>query len=383
MQNKLMVLIMLTDIALTSLGQSLVIPNEISLPKDSLVKEQLISSLNGLLAQKERPAGKNEFIFKKNLLGTSALMDELRGMEQNVILKDTAFYKCYLNNIVRLNDDTFLGIANGKPVFRAAFKLLAKKEGNRFYFFSHLKENTTAWKSIIINQTTYHFKDTLNTTDVKEYQKTADLYNQKLKAPVTPTQFYYCDNFSEALQLIGIDYKLDYNGMKNNNLTAQENNISLVLNGWTSNRYRFDPHDLWHDRLRTVLSNEVINRPVDEGCAYLHGGSWGLTWTEILNSFLKYAVAHPGADWEALYEASENYTKGDKPLKVTYAINALIVENIEKEKGFNTGMNLLACGTRQKGNSNYFSSLEKVTGVNQQGFNSYVRKLLKQHSIKT
>lgn len=342
MQNKWIVVIVLIGIGLTSLGQSILIPNQISLPKDSLVKGLLISSLNGLLNQKERLASKNEFILKEKLLETSALMDELRGMEQNIILKDTAFYKCYLNNIVRLNDDTFLvqfcymGIADGKPILNAAFKLLAKKEGSRFYFFSPLKENTTAWKSIIINQTTYHFKDTLNTTDVKEYQKTVNIYNGKLKASVTPNEFYYCDNFTEALQLIGVDYKLDYNGMKNNNLTSQENNMSLVLNGWKS-------------RLRTVLSNEVINRPVDEGCAYLYGGSWGLTWTEeVLNGFLSYAAAHPAANWEALYKASENFANGDKPLKVTYAINALIVENIEKEKGFNAVMNLLGCGTRQK-----------------------------------
>ena len=376
---------MLTGLSLTSSGQSLVIPDGINLPKDSLIKRQLISSLNGLLAQKELPASKNEFILKEDLLETSALMDEMRKMEQNTKLKDTASYKCYLTNAIKLNEDNFLvqlcylGIADNSPVLRAAFKLLAKKEGNRFYFYSPLKQNTIAWKSKTINQTTYHFKDILNTTDVREYQKTVSIYNQKLNAPVTPTQFYYCSDLAEALQLIGIDYKLDYNGMKNNNLTAKENNISLVMNGWTSNRYSFDPHDLWHDRLRTVMSNEVINRPVDEGCAYLYGGSWGLTWTEVLTSFLAYAATHPNADWEALYKASENYASGDKPLKIGYAINALIAENIEKEKGFSEVLKLLSCGARKNGDANYFTALEKITGINQTGFNSYVWKLLKQH----
>lgn len=391
MQNTLLTLtaaIMLTLLSVTSSAQMLVISDDISLPEDSLIKDQLISSLNGLLVQKEQPAGKNEFILKEALLETSALMDEVKEMEQNIKLKDTAFYKCYLTNAVRLNEDSFLvqlcymGVVAGTPVLRAAFKLLAKKEGDRFYFYSPLKQNTAAWKSKIINHTTYYFKDTLNTTDVKEYQKTVNIYDHKLKAPVTPTNFYYCDHLTEALQLIGVDYKLDYNGRKNDNLTAHENNVSLIMNGWTSNKYRFDPHDLWHDRLRTVLSNEVINRPVDEGCAYLYGGSWGLTWTEVLTSFLKYSTAHPRADWVGLYKTSENYTNGDKPLKICNAINALVVQNIEKEKSFGEVMSLLGCGAQQTGDTNYFSALEKTTGINQANFNKYVWNLLKQHSIK-
>ncbi|WP_299286202.1 hypothetical protein [uncultured Mucilaginibacter sp.] len=391
MQNKLLILvaaILLTGLALTSCGQAVVVPNGINFPKDSLIKEQLINSLNGLLVQMEQPASKNEFILKRELLETSTLMDEMKEMSQNVKLKDKDFYKFYLDNVVQLEDDNFLvqlcyiGITEGNPVFRAGFKLLAKKEDNKFYFYSPLKQNTRAWKSKTINRTTYHFKDTLNITDVKEYQKTLNLYDRKLKAPVYPTEFYYCDNLPEVLQLIGVDYKLDYNGRKNDNLTAHENNINLVLNGWTSNKYSFDPHDLWHERLRTVMNSEVINRPVDEGCAYLYGGSWGLTWIQVLTSFITYATAHPNANWEALYISFENYTNGDKPLKVPYAINALIVENIEKEKGFDAVMALLACGKRENGDANYFSTLEKITGVNRTSFNSYVWKLLKQHKLK-
>ena len=58
-------------------------------------------------------------------------------------------------------------------------------------------------------------------------------------------------------------------------------------------RSRFDPHDLWHERLRLVMKSEVINRPVDEGCAYLYGGSWGYTWQEIITKFKKYAAKTP------------------------------------------------------------------------------------------
>ena len=365
-------------------SQVLIIPATTILPKDSLVKDELIASLKGLISKKEGLANLNEFVLKEQLLETSALLDEMKGMEQNVKLQDKNFYKCYLGNVVGLSENSFLiqlnytGISEGDPFLRASFRLLAKRQGDRFYFCSPLRQNTSTWKTRRINHTIYYFKDKLNPNDVKEYEKTKNSYDKKLNAPVSSTQFYYCDDFPQALALLGVDYKQDYNGMKNNNLTAAEKGQSLVLNGWTSNQYKFDPHDLWHDRLRTVLTSSVINRPVDEGCAYLYGGSWGISWSAVLQSFKVYAAAHPDADWKSLYETSVNYTDGDKPLKVAYAINALIVRAIEKEKGFAAVMTLLSCGTRQKGDANYFIALEKLTGVTETGFNNYVWKLVRE-----
>ena len=49
----------------------------------------------------------------------------------------------------------------------------------------------------------------------------------------------------------------------------------------------FDPHDLWHTRLSMVISRRAVDHSVDEGCAYLYGGSWGYTWDEILKAFKK------------------------------------------------------------------------------------------------
>ncbi|RYE25506.1 MAG: hypothetical protein EOP45_04690 [Sphingobacteriaceae bacterium] len=385
MRNKYQIFIpffLLIGLPLSAFCQNLIIPPATVLPKDSLVSSSLVSSLKGLLAGKEGPASQNEFVLKELLLETSALLDEMKGMEQNTKLQDQNFYKCYLGNVVGLSDKDFLiqlnymGTNEGAPILKASFRLLTKRQGGRFYFYSPLKQNTSTWKTRLINHTTYHFKDKLDLNDVKEYEKTEAIYDKKLNAPVSSTQFYYCDDFPQALALLGIDSKLDYNGMKNNNLTASENHQSLVLNGWTSNQYKFDPHDLWHDRLRTVLASDAINRPVDEGCAYLYGGSWGISWPVVLQSFKAYATAHPDADWKNLYETSVNYTSGDKPLKVPYAINALIVRAIEKEKGFAPVMILLSCGKREKGDANYFAALKKVTGVTSAEFNSYVWELI-------
>lgn len=370
----------------SSFAQSLIILPEINLPKDSLTKNQLLSSLNGFLDQKENPNKQNAFVLKEDLLATSLLLNEMKGMEKNIKLKDDHFYKPYLQNVVSLSDDNFLvqvnysGINAGLPVLRASFRLLAKRRDGIFYFFSPLKQNTQYWKTRKIGNVVFHFKDTLNLAGAKFYQKTVSFYDSKLRTPGMPVEGYYCDGFTEAQQLFGLDYKLEYNGLAWDNLSVHENNTLLVVNGWNSYKRRFDTHDLWHERLHLVLNPDVINRPVDEGCAYLYGGSWEVySWTDIITLFKKYAADNPNADWLTLYVESKNknFSEGQKPLKISYAINALIVQKVEREKGFAPVMELLGCGKLEKGDANLFKVLERVSGINKANFNSEVWKLLK------
>jgi hypothetical protein len=351
--------------------------------RDSLLEKKLLRDLDSLLAQKERPNSKNKYVLKEDLLEMSALLDEMKGMEKNAKRKAMNFYKAYLINVVELNNDTFLvqlsyqGIGESIPALHASFKLLAKRRNGQFYFYSPLKKNTATWKSKKINNINFHFKDTLYNTDARLYLKTVNFYDKKINAPVQPIEFYYCDNFPEALQILGVDFKSDYKGIQYNDITSHENNATIEVNGGYNEKMRFDPHDLWHDRLHMVLPVDTINRPVDEGCAYLYGGSWGFSWDHILKLFKKYASENPNADWQNLYTNASKLVDGDKPVYIAYVINALIVRKIEKEKGFAPVMQLLSCGKRQKGDDNYFIALEKVTGITKAGFNEAVWKLVK------
>jgi hypothetical protein len=125
--------------------------------------------------------------------------------------------------------------------------------------------------------------------------------------------------------------------------------------------------------LHRVMAVDSINRPVDEGCAYLYGGSWGISWDQILQKFMAYAAAHSHADWLDLYNRSLNFGDDDRqPMNTDYAINALLVQKIEKEKGFRPVMELLSCGKKEKDNANYFRALEKITGIKMDDFNRQV-----------
>lgn len=365
--------------------KTVIVGDNILLPRDTTVKQELLTSLNGFLAQTDKPNKENSFVRSEDLLATSALLDEMKDLSMSNKYKDSNFYRPYLTNATRLNDSSFLiqlsyiGVHENNAALRASFTLLATKKEHRFYFNSPLQQNTIAWKMQQINNVKLHYKNSFNEAKANDFFIMVARYDKKLNAPEIPTDFYCADDFHEVLQLIGVDYKSDYNGYAHNSETAEENNQHLNINGvFTSEFLNADPHDTWHERLHKVLSPTIINRPVDEGTAYLYGGSWGLSWQEILNKFKTYAQENPNADWLGLYNESKNFDpKGKYPLNVDFAINALVAQKIEQEHGFPAVIELLSCGKKEKDNANYFKALEKISGISKQHFNEQIWALIK------
>lgn len=365
-------------------NNSLIIPSNITLPKDTIISNKLIKSLNGFLSQKEKPNKENTFVLNEDLLETSILLDEMKEIERGTKYKDDNLYKGYLTNVVPLDKTNYLihlsyiGITENIPVLKANFEVLAKLKEDKFYFLSPLKRNTYSWKSKKINDFTFHYKNTLNEKNINDYVKNVTLFDKKLNAKNGKIEWYGCDDLPDILQTIGVKYKLDYNGRSSSTFSANENNTLLVVSG--SGNYDFnsyDPHDLWHDRLHNVVSTKIINKPVDEGCAYLYGGSWGISWNEILKIFKEKVSSNLNSDWISLYEQFYNFGESnEKHLIVGYVINALIVDKIEKEKGFPAVMELLSCGKYERTNENYFVVLEKLIGINKNNFNDSVWKLI-------
>jgi len=385
---KTLTIVFLSILAVLSLrGQptTLVITPGIILPKDSVIKNQLIADLKGFLDKKEQPNHENTFVLKKYLPETSLLLDEFKEIEKSKGHPSTDFYKANLINVRRMNDSTYkiqlayLGVKDSTSSLRAVFSILARSIDHRFYFFSPLKEDTKTWNSQRFGNMTLYYPNKLNVKAAKKFINMIETYDRKLNAPPMPSEFYCCANFDEVLGLAGVDYKSDYNGRNFGSLTAKENGMSLIVNGeFTPEFSEFDPHDLWHSRLHIVLSPSVINRPVDEGTAYLYGGSWGLTWSQILERFRNYAAKNPGADWLAQYNESKIFDEaGRYPLNVDFVINALIIRQLEKEKGFDKVMELLSCGKKQKDNANYFLALEKITGIKKDNFNTAVQGMIR------
>jgi|GEM_PF-303783 len=375
---------LLLALSVNASTDTLAIPDNIRLPRDTATRRLLLADLNTLLAHTSATDSTNPMVMPSDALEMSALLDEVKGIRASNKYKDDNFYKAYLTNATMLDDSSYLiqvsytGVNDGTPLCRASFTFYAKKSDAHFYFFSPLRLNTQLWKSRKINNTTVYYKKEINTKKARAYFDMIARYDKRLGVAEPQTDFYCADNFHEAMQLAGIDYKSDYNGYTHNTLGAKNKEHQLSVNGTLTSAFtRFDPHDLWHERLHNVLSTKVINRPVDEGTAYLYGGSWGLSWEEILSRFKLYASANPDADWLALYNESRNFDeKGKYPLNTDFVINALIIKKTEREKGFAAVMQLLSCGKKEPGNENYFSALETITGISKADFNKHVWDLI-------
>ena len=366
----------------------LVQPN-IVLPKDTIISNKLIKSLNGFLSLKDKANNENSFVLKEDLLETSVLLDEMKGIEKSGKFKDDNFLKSYLTNLVPLKDSNFLiefsyiGVNENSPIVVASFEVLAKLKDEKFYFLSPLKKNTFLWKTKTIECITFHYKTILNEKVAKDYVKNVTQFDKKLKSNSNTIKWYGFDDMNDMLKGIGVSYKLLYNSRTSSTFTAKENNSLLIASGSDNSNFNsFDPHDLWHERLYNVVPKSGVNKPVDEGCAYIYGGSWGISWEQIFKTFKEKVSSNKSIDFLATYEDFYDFGESKEThLLVPYVINALIIEKLEKEKGFAAVMELLSCGKYQKGNENYYIALEKLTGINKSNFNERVWKLINERGI--
>ncbi|OCX53630.1 hypothetical protein BEL04_04870 [Mucilaginibacter sp. PPCGB 2223] len=358
-------------------SQAVYLPKNLKLPADSV---RLIDNLNNFLIQLPKPDKDNSMVLKENLLTAAALMDEMKGMTDAGADKK-GVYKCYLTNIVPLDSNSYviqlayMGVDAGAPVLRAGFKLIAQRRDEQYYFDSPLKRNTRGWQvkktgSFIVYRNTNNKVSKLDT-----YVTKAMAFDKQLHAQNYTTEVYYCDNTVDALELLGIDYKKEYNSLPFAHLSTFEGGNNLHVIGAQPTEYAaYDLHDLWHNRLHHVASTDVINRPMDEATAYLHGGSWDISWPDIFKKFK--AFAGTNHDWLSIFTAHSRFGDARAPLYTDYVIDALIAEKVEKEKGFEAVMALICSGKKEPDNAGFFKALEKEAGVTKVNFNAEVEKMV-------
>ena len=366
--------------------QTLIIPQGIRLPKDSAVRAGLIGSLRGWLEQRDKPDSLNGYVSRAELPETSVFMDELRSIDRSDRRDSVSSCQCYLGNVVSLDSMrclvqlNYMGVRKDTPLLRACCTVLARREGDKWIVSSVLERSTAAWKTKAVGNCVFHYKALLDVKRAGAFVKRMASYDKRLGVTGSKFDFYCCDDWLEATRLMGEDYRLDYNGVARMEFSSDDGNRTIVVSGekWKDGFNEWDPHDWWHGRLHREVPPATIYRPVDEGMAYLYGGSWRVySWDDVLRLFRDYAAAHPDADWLALYKNGTPMVSTPWPLYIGYVINALIVQRIEKEKGFAAALPLVTCGAKQAGDANYFTALKQVTGVDEAGFNGYVAGLLK------
>jgi hypothetical protein len=362
----------------------LIVNSEVRLPKDSIESAQLVSTLNNFLIATQQPNEDNKWILPSERLGTYILLDEFKDITKTQ--KDDNFFKPYLTNVVSIDKEhyhiqlAYMGVKENEPYLRASFELIAHKQENSFLFSSPLAQNTKDWKTLTFGNVTFHYQNQVYQKMSEDFAKQIAMFDTKLQIN-KPSEYYFCDEYedmSQLLQLIGIQYKADYNG-------CSWDVVEFVADGISINFYhkalllreQLDPHDLFHARAALAIPEDKRNNSMVCGCAYIYGGSWGISYDEIWRTFKSKLTNDKKTDWLKLYNERYNFGESqEKHLLVTQMINALIIQKVEKEKGFSAVMDLLGSGNFLKEKDNFFNILEKTTGINEKNFNKEVWKLI-------
>jgi hypothetical protein len=357
-------------------------PN-ISLPKDSIETKMLISSLNDLLVSAQKPNEENKLVLESEKVETFILLDELKGIEKSGKFKDDYFYEPYLINVVPLKENqyliqiSFIGTSENVALPRASFTFIAHKKENSFLFSSPLLRNTKNWKVEKVGNNIFHYQSTIDKAKTQEFNKLASLFDKKLYSVDKVTEYYLCENIIDLEKLVGVEYKSDYNGRSESVWNSSAGNRKVIVFGNNNATFSdFDAHDLWHDRLSLVIPRSQVNKPVDEGCAYLYGGSWGLAWNDIFKEFKAQIATNKSTNWTDIKETPIYFKTKEFNNSADNIVNALLVKKIEKEKGFAGVWELLNCGKYQQGNENYYKALEKLTGITKANYNDKVWALI-------
>ncbi|MCB0646962.1 MAG: hypothetical protein KDC49_09885 [Saprospiraceae bacterium] len=376
----------LTTLLLYAQSDFLRISPGIVLPIDSVESSSFAKALSDFLMAARHANEENTFVFEDEKLETFILLDEINGIEKSVEFKNEHFYRPNLTNLVPLSDKTYfvqlsyIGNYEDVSILRASFELIAHKTNGSFSFSSPLLYNTRTWEIEKTGTNIFYYKNSVNREKLAEFNKLTTTFDQKLQLSNKTTTYYCCENMIELQKLIGTTYKADYNGKAEGVFSAALGDRKLIILGNNNARFdHFDPHDLWHDRLSLLIPRSQVNKRVDEGCAYLYGGSWGFTWEEIYSAFMNQIANNRKTDWMETKDNQVYFKTGQYQNHADYIVNALLVKKIEKEKGFGGVWELLTTGPYEKGSEKYFQVLESLTGINKANYNEKVWELINGH----
>ena len=333
------------------------------------------------MAQKSNE--ENLLVLESQKVETFILLDEIHGIEKSTRFKDDFFFKPYLANIAPIESNRYLiqisyiGVDNSIPYLRASFELIAHKVGTTFYFASPLLRNTEGWKTTVVGNNTFHYQTTINQSKLKSFGKHTSSFDKKLNVTAKRVAYYCCDDMLELQKLVGVLYKSDYNGRSTSVWSASYQDQKLIVLGNKNATFNeFDPHDLFHDRLSLVVARNKVNKPVDEGCAYLYGGSWGLSWKEIYKAFKEQVASNKSLNWSDVKDNPVYFKTGEYNNSADNIVNALLIQEIENKNGFSGVWELLNIGPVEKGHEQYYKTLERLTGITKDNYNEKVWALV-------
>lgn len=279
-------------------------------------------------------------------------------------------------------------IINQYPVEKDLYRLLiacdtlhdlltvdARLDHDQIRFTLPLWHDTRYWREARIGTIHYYYDHDFDPKAGAAF----DAFNRELarKLGLKPQHldFYLTDNYQQIRQLLGHTYDRSAAGKYRDGSYADERTMFAIMHNEDFS------HDLVHFYISKVRTNPR-NAYAEEGLAYYWGNAYYtdsagqmITYPRIRADLRAYFLDHPQADPVSLFRQNmRGLFKAAPEISIRAAMAAVLMEAIEKEHGLPGILQLMNCGP---GEQNYFSALDKLTGVNAANFNERLRYCLR------
>lgn len=345
--------------SIVSDGVSLLTNNE----KDSLFK-----SLEGFLKYK------NGSVFENPFVDTAYAHKEINPFEWAFNVEqegdEANFYKptvlaavpvvLHEQYLIKL---AYTGVTAEKEVkYRISYSLIAKRQGDKIYFYAPVEYNTRNWNSKQVGSIQYIYPAKLNLAKAKQMDQFNKSLARKMSVPVLAVTYYRCDDPEQLFRMMGYDYIGNMYLSTSGGLAKQWKNELLA-----GNNSEWYPHELVHCYTDKLFAKN--NRIVSEGYATYLGGSGGWTLDQTKLFAKNYLDEHPKID---IAQTFIDFDRIQYNIPFTYIVSGLICRDIETKYGFAKIKELF----KTDRDDDYFKILQQITSVTKEQFPAYVKKLV-------
>ena len=357
------------------------VPKYLTFDTDLKTKENLLNSINNLFESIDNNTLDTTFINNDGYTLTTAILNSLKGNEDNIKDSIKNFYKRQLINLYPISTkEYFISIAyigcknNELPILKNILNLIAKNNDGKFVFSIPINYLTKTWNTKKNGHTTYYFVDNLNFKNAKIFDKKNISIATKFGLKPENFNFYLCDNYQEILHLLGYEYDLESNGKIRDGYGVVANTIFSVMHNEDFS------HDLFHYYSAKIRTNKR-NWYAEEGYAYYWGNAYytkpngeTITLKELVVELQNYLKSSPTISLLELFDKQSNiFTYLSDEISLKKILSSLICKEVERQHGIIGVRELLNCGS---GADNFFKSTDKLININRINFDIEVLKLV-------
>ncbi|AZJ35222.1 hypothetical protein [Tenacibaculum singaporense] len=375
--------------ALTTLfaQEAVIIPRFLYNPMDSISKQNFNQSLESFFSEITKGKINKSLLTPKRAELTQSQLQELISYETK---KDSTTSKLQDKRLINLypisNNDYFISISythqkpKSNPTLLYIFNLIATKEGNKFTFSVPIDYLTRYWKTQVIGNITYHFRDNLNIERAKLFNKKNSEIAMKLGLKPEKLDFYMTDNFQEISKLLSFGYSLFSNGKYRDGYGVDCKTIFAVMNNEDFS------HDIFHYYSGKINKRENRNWITEEGIAYAWGNAYYtdkkgemITNKRLITKLKDYLIKNPNANLFEIFSKNKKIFNDIAPeISVRSTMSGIIALEIEAKKGKEGITKLINAGRKNRLES-YLKTTDELIGINNKNFNVKMKELINKY----